>query len=98
MPSVRQICETLGFTRSTFYYQPKIDPSEDVLRAEIEKLAAQYPTYGYKRITHLLLKTGYPVGYRRVARLMKKRTSVSQSNVRVKRPTPLTVCVRGSIT
>ena len=69
--SVRQICETLGFTRSNLYYQPKIDPCEDVLRDEIEKLAAQYPTYGYRRITKLLVRMGYTVGYRRVARLMK---------------------------
>lgn len=68
---MREICEVLGFTRSNFYYQPKSDPSEDVLRAEIEKLAAAYPTYGYRRITHLLVKAGYGVGYRRVARLMK---------------------------
>ena len=61
----------LGFTRSNFYYHPKEDPYEHLLRDEIEKLAAQYPTYGYRRITHLLVKAGYPVGYRRVARLMK---------------------------
>ena len=70
---MRQICDTLGFHKSTFYYQPKIDPSEDVLRAEIETLAARYPTYGYRRITALLLRQGYPVGYKRVARLMKER-------------------------
>ena len=69
--SVRQISETLGFTRSNFYYQPKKDPCEDVLRDEIEKLAAAYPTYGYRRITKLLVNEGYTVGYRRVARLMK---------------------------
>ena len=69
--SVREICEVLGFTRSNFYYQPKKDPSEDVLRAEIEQLAARYPTYGYRRITQLLVKAGYRVGYRRIARLMK---------------------------
>ena len=68
---MREICETLGFTRSNFYYQPKIDPSEEVLRAEIQQVAAAYPTYGYRRVTHLLVKAGYPVGYRRVARLMK---------------------------
>ena len=73
----------LGFTRSNFYYQPKIEASEDVLCAEIEKLAAQYPTYGYRRITHLLVKTGYPVGYRRVARLMKEENvSVSVKRAR----------------
>ena len=69
--SVRQISETLSFTRSNFYYQPKKDPCEDVLRDEIEKLAAAYPTYGYRRMTKLLVNQGYTVGYRRVARLMK---------------------------
>ena len=69
---MREICEVLGFNKSTFYYQPKIDASEDILRAEIQRLAAAYPTYGYRRITHLLVKAGYAVGYRRVARLMKE--------------------------
>ena len=68
---MRQICDTLGFHKSTFYYQPKIDPSEDILRAKIQTLAARYPTYGYRRITALLLRQGYTVGYKRVARLMK---------------------------
>ncbi len=69
---MRQICEVLGFNKSTFYYQPKSDPSEDVLRAEIQQLAAQYPTYGYRRIRQVLLRLGYTVGYKRVARLMKE--------------------------
>ena len=69
---MREICEVLGFNKSTFYYQPKSDPSEDVLRAEIQRLVASYPTYGYRRITHLLVKAGYAVGYRRVARVMKE--------------------------
>ena len=69
--SVRQISETLGFTRSNLYYHPKSDPCEEVLREEIEQLALRYPKYGYRRITALLLRLGYPVGYRRVARLMK---------------------------
>ena len=37
--SMRQICQTLGFNKSTFYYQPRIDASEDALRAEIQRLA-----------------------------------------------------------
>ena len=69
--SVRQICEVLGFNRSSLYYQPKTDPFEQRLRDEIEKLSARYPTYGYRRIAQLLLRMGYDVGYRRVARLMK---------------------------
>ena len=33
-------------------------------------LSARYPRYGYRRITEELLRMGYTVGYRRVARLM----------------------------
>ena len=69
--SVRQICEVLGFHRSGLYYQPTHAPFEQVLRDEIEKLSARYPTYGYRRITQMLVRMGYTVGYRRVARLMK---------------------------
>ena len=80
--SVRQICETLGFNRSHLYYQPKSDPCEEVLREEIERLSARYPTYGYRRIRELLLRMGYTVGYRRVARLMKSENlSVSVKRV-----------------
>ena len=35
---MRDICGILGVNRSSFYYQPREDPSEAVLRAEIEKL------------------------------------------------------------
>ena len=69
---MRQICETLGFNKSTFYYQPKSDTSEDILRFEIQRLAAAYPTYGYRRITKVLVAEGHTVGYKRVARLMKE--------------------------
>ena len=69
--SVRDICGVLGIPRSTLYYQPKLDPSEEGLRTRIEQLAATYPTYGYRRITQLLAAEGHPVGYKRVARLMK---------------------------
>ena len=69
---MREICQTLGFHKSTFYYQPKSDPSEDVLREEIQTLATEHPTYGYRRIRALLLRQGHIVGYKRVARLMKE--------------------------
>ena len=50
---MRDICETLGVNRSSFYYQPREDPSEEGLRAEIEKLAGAHPRYGYRRIREL---------------------------------------------
>ena len=68
---MRDICGTLGVNRGSFYYHPQEDPSEALLRSEIEKLAGRYPRYGYRRITQLLQRQGYTVGTRRVARLMK---------------------------
>ena len=88
---MRQICEALGINKSTLYYQSKTDASEDVLREEIEHLAARYPTYGYRRITKLLVRMGYAVGYRRVARLMK----AANLSVSVKRICQTTHSIEG---
>ena len=91
--SVRHICDVLGFNRSSLYYQPKHDPIEQVLRDEIEQLAARYPKYGYRRITHLLLRMGYSVGYTRVARLMREENLL----VAVKPLNRCAVIVNGTI-
>ena len=88
---MRQISETLGFNKSTLYYQPKSDPSEEVLREEIETLAARYPAYGYRRIRKLLLRMGYTVGYKRVARLMRS----ANLSVAVKRVCQTTKSIDG---
>ena len=89
---MRDICGILGVNRSSFYYQPKADPSEvSVLCAEIEKLARRYPRYGYRRITQLLVRQGYTVGTRRVARLMKEMNLL----VSVKRACQTTKSLQG---
>ena len=88
---MRDICQTLGVNRSSFYYQPREDPSEAVLRAEIEKLAGAYPRYGYRRIRELLLRQGYTVGTRRVARLMKEKNLL----VPIKRASQTTKSLQG---
>ena len=88
---MRDICGILGVNRSSFYYQPGADPSEAVLRAEIEKLAGAYPRYGYRRITQLLVRQGYTVGTRRVARLMRENNLL----VSVKRACQTTKSLQG---
>ena len=55
---------------------PKKNPSEAVLLAEIEKLSGQYPTYGYRRITQLLRRQGYTVGTRRVRSVDEREESL----------------------
>ena len=89
--SVRQICETLSFNRSNLYYHPKQNLCEARLRDEIEKLVLLYPTYGYRRITQLLVRRGYTIGYKRVARLMKS----ANLSVSVKRVCQTTNAVAG---
>ena len=74
--SMRQICDALGFNRSSLYYEPK---------------SARYPRYGYRRITEELLRMGYTVGRRRVARLMKSANLL----VSVKRSCQTTKSVDG---
>ena len=88
---MRQICGTLGFNRSSLYYETKEDPCEAQLQQEIEMLSARYPRYGYRRITEELLRMGYTLGYRRVARLMKSANLL----VSVKRSCQTTKSVNG---
>ena len=88
---MRDISGILGVNWSSFYYQPKADPSEAVLRAEIEKLADAYPRYGYRRIRQLRLRQGYTVGTRRVVRLMKEQNLL----VSIKRACQTTKLLQG---
>ena len=85
--SIRKlICKTLGYNRNLLYYHPKRDPSQGELGEKIEALCLQYPKYGYRRIRELLLRQGYTVSHRRVARIMKE-ANLSVSVKRVCRTT-----------
>ena len=88
---MRDICGILGVNRGSFYYHRQEDPSEAVLRSEIETLAGRYPRYGYRRITQLLRRQGYTVGTRRVARLMR----ANNLSVSVKRACQTTRSLQG---
>lgn len=86
---VKTICEVLDLPRSTFYHTRTVTEEGD-LRAALLDLAGQYPTYGYRRLTALLKRAGWPVNHKRIQRLMadmglqrpvkrrKKRTTNSQ--------------------
>lgn len=66
---VKSICTVLGLPRSTFYH--RATPTDDIeLRAAIQELVVQYPTYGYRRLTALLRRTGWTVNHKRIQRLM----------------------------
>jgi putative transposase len=67
---VRRVCRVLGSARSHYYYQAH-PGDETILKAAIERLAGQWPTYGYRRITALLRREDCPVNHKHVARLMR---------------------------
>ena len=66
---VTSICEVLRLPRSSFYHQAKADENAR-LRLLLHDLAAQYPTYGYRRLTALVRRAGWLVNHKRVQRLM----------------------------
>jgi putative transposase len=73
--SVTSACRTLDIARSTFYRYRSCDPFVDTdveLRDRVQKLALEWPSYGYRRITHELLRQGVDVGLKTVLRLMRE--------------------------
>jgi putative transposase len=67
---LRQVCRVLSYPRSSFYYQAQAT-DETALQVAIERLAGEWPTYGYRRITAMLKREGIEVNHKYVARLMQ---------------------------
>jgi putative transposase len=67
---VCRVCRVLGAPRSCSDYPPH--PCDEApLKAVIERLAGEWPTYGYRRITALLRREGVQVNHQHVLRLMR---------------------------
>lgn len=64
-------CEVLGVGRSSYYYRPVELSDEARLKEAIKKTAAEWPLYGYRRITQQLRRGGWEVNPKRVQRLMR---------------------------
>lgn len=67
------VCQVLGLPRSTYYYQPQ-EPDEHEVRAAIEAVVREFPTYGSRRVTAQLRRPPYGirVNRKRVRRLMRQ--------------------------
>lgn len=69
--SITLVCDVLGCTRSSYYYQAEqLDETE--LKAALAAVAAEWPTYGYRRLTAQLRRQGWVVNHKRVRRLMRE--------------------------
>lgn len=68
--SVRQLCALLDVPRSSVYYtaQPSID--ESALKTVLVELAGEWPCFGYRRLTAMMRRLGWPVNAKRVRRWM----------------------------
>jgi len=77
--SVQRATQLLGVSRCGFYkwlrhsktQQVNAIPDMDV-RNEIQRIAVEFPAYGYRRITAELRNRGYSVNHKRVLRLMRE--------------------------
>jgi transposase InsO family protein len=67
----RLVCRLLDFPRCQVYRTPRRRSAGDAdLRAALQRLAGEWPTYGYRRLTALLRREGQAVNSKRVRRLM----------------------------
>jgi putative transposase len=68
---VRQVWRVLGYARSHDDYGAR-PGAEATLQAALERLAEEWPTDGYRRLTALWRREAFQVHHTRVARLMRE--------------------------
>lgn len=70
--SIRQQCDLLGLSRSSYYYVPQpVDSLELELREKIDRVYTRHPYYGSRKISEALRGLGYDINRKRVQRLMQ---------------------------
>ena len=71
--SVARQSSLLGISRSSVYYRPKPDSSEELdLLKRLDEIFTENPVYGSRRLRVMLKRDGIEVGRRRIRRLMRK--------------------------
>ena len=70
--SERRACKVLGQPRTTQREEPRPSSFEKRLVARIIELACQFGRYGYRRVTALLRREGWPVNHKRVERIWRR--------------------------
>lgn len=69
------LCQMTGLSRAGFYrwrLPPQRLPVEMEIRDEMQKIALEWPSYGYRRITMELQKRGFDVQYKHILRMMRQ--------------------------
>ena len=70
---VRWLCRLFGCPRAALYRPAEeAGEEEEKLRSAVRRLAGQWPTYGYRRITAMLRRERWTVNGKRVRRVMRE--------------------------
>lgn len=72
MYSLRLVCRLLGVPRSSVYYTARPPLDEAAHKTALLDLAAEWPTYGYRRLTAMMKRLGWTVNGKRVRRWMEE--------------------------
>ena len=68
---IRVVCRLLGVPRSSLYYAARTVPDDEAMfKSALLDLAGEWPTYGYRRLTAMMRRLGWPVNAKRVRRWM----------------------------
>jgi putative transposase len=72
--TVRRMCELAGVSRAGYYrFSPQEKGKADVAwRDAMQRIALQFPSYGWRRMTAELKRRGWAVNHKRVDRLMRE--------------------------
>jgi transposase InsO family protein len=78
---MRHLCDLLEVNRSWYYARPAQEEAVDAeveVRDAIEQLVLDFPGYGYRRVSKALLRVGWSVNHKRVLRVMREESLLSQ--------------------
>jgi transposase InsO family protein len=67
---IRLLCRLLDVPRSSVYYEPQPASDEALLKTALIDLATEWSTFGYRRLTVMMQRLGWPVNSKRVRRWM----------------------------
>ena len=68
---MRRMCELAGVSRAGYSPQEK-GKADAAWRDAMQRIALQFPSYGWRRMTAELKRRGWAVNHKRVDRLMRE--------------------------
>jgi putative transposase len=80
------VCRVLRVARSSLYHRPRQLPNE-ALDTAMQEICAEFPCYGYRRVTAELRRRGWQINRKRTARMMKSMGLQAKKVVRKRRTT-----------